>query len=219
LQTPWKKIRGVINPLEPPRHPVVHICGYGLGYDIALAKMDSGEEGEWWCCNPMGSRAAERTWDRWFELHDREMQEERHGEMYLRLKDLPATTILYLQEAHEDYPQGVAYPREEVNGYTVHGWHHCGTFDWMCALAVMLGFDRIEFHGVLLQTGEPAGALACLQYWCGVAEGQGAVVEHEGWSDLFCQIAAVGSRADQALLYEGGGRWRDEGERRTARCA
>lgn len=55
------------------------------------------------------------------------------------------------------------------------GRYHCGTFDWLVAYAIYLGVREIEFHGVglCLEAGEPISARACLEYWCGYAEGKG----------------------------------------------
>lgn len=75
--------------------------------------------------------------------------------------------------------------------------YHSGSFDWMVAFAIYLDgcgdselyqqIDEIIIHGCALtmEAGEPISARACLEYWCGVAEGKGIKVTVAEDSALF----------------------------------
>jgi hypothetical protein len=73
------------------------------------------------------------------------------------------------------------------------GQYHCGSMDWMVAFAIWRnrrfsdGIREIELHGVQLTSaaGEPISARACLEYWCGGAEGSGIKVELADDAHLF----------------------------------
>lgn len=89
------------------------------------------------------------------------------------------------------------------------GSYHCGSFDWMVAFAIAVkSFDYIVLHGVslLIEGGEPISARACLEYWCGVAEGRGISVEVESDCDLFAFYHLVKSNMvygyDDTPIYE-----------------
>lgn len=79
------------------------------------------------------------------------------------------------------------FPFEDMAKKMRRGGYHCGSFDWMVAFAVYLGFKEIEIHGVglCLEAGEPISARACLEYWCGYAEGRGVKVTVAPDCDFF----------------------------------
>jgi hypothetical protein len=65
--------------------------------------------------------------------------------------------------------------------------YHCGSFDWMVAFAIYCEATEINLHGIslCLEAGEPISSRACLEYWCGYAEGRGIKVTAAEDCDLF----------------------------------
>lgn len=79
------------------------------------------------------------------------------------------------------------------------GFYHAGSFDMLVAYAIFLGATEIAIHGVTLATdsavAEPISARACLEYWCGFAEGRGIKVTCTEDSNLFYQYHLVKSNS------------------------
>ena len=98
------------------------------------------------------------------------------------------------------------FPREELP--KLQGEYHAGSFDWLVAYAVHLGFNQIDLHGIglNLESGEPISARACLEFWCGYAHGRGIEVIAAPDCDLFRQYHLVRSRTvygyDDVALIE-----------------
>lgn len=88
------------------------------------------------------------------------------------------------------------------------GRYHCGSFDWLIAFAIRMGAERIDLHGIgmVLEPGEPISARACLEYWCGLAEGRGITVTAAEDCDLFYFYHLVKSNliysVDDTPIYE-----------------
>lgn len=156
-----------------------------------------GEEGyELWGLNDPHDAPgfpARHAFTRWFQLHPPH---------YLRkhypagIKDLarnwgePKGIRLYMDRHYDEYPDSVPYPKAEVEALTRHGFFHASSFDWMLALGILDGFEEIELYGCQfyafpVTNREPISALACLSYWCGVAEGRGIKVTQFGDGHLF----------------------------------
>lgn len=78
--------------------------------------------------------------------------------------------------------------------------YHASSFDWLVAYAVHLGAKCIGLHGARFALDspreEPISAQACLEYWCGYAEGRGVkIMADERRSELFRQYHLVASRS------------------------
>jgi len=75
------------------------------------------------------------------------------------------------------------------------GIYHAGSIDMMVAYAIALGAVEIGLHGVGLALdtprGEPISARACLEYWCGFAEGRGVKVKAMPDCDILRQYHLV----------------------------
>jgi len=77
--------------------------------------------------------------------------------------------------------------------------YHASSFDWLVAYAVHLKATVIHLHGARFALDsnreEPISAQACLEYWCGYAEGRGIkVVEHRD-CEMFVQFHLVQSHS------------------------
>ena len=85
------------------------------------------------------------------------------------------------------------FPHQEIRDNFPRGSYHCGSFDWLVAFAVWLHWNatfeikEIALHGVslTLEAGEPISARACLEYWCGFADGIDIKVTTAEDCDLF----------------------------------
>lgn len=89
----------------------------------------------------------------------------------------------------------VLFPRDKLRTLPRGGVYHAGSFDMMVAYAILLKAEEIALHGIRLtnETGEPISARACLEYWCGVAEGRGIKVTSAPDCDMFWQFHYVRS--------------------------
>lgn len=99
-------------------------------------------------------------------------------------KDIP----FYVIDDWPDVPHAKIFPRAEMEATRIgRPDYHAGSFDWMVAYAIFLGFSEIELHGIGLvgEVGEPLSARPCLEYWCGVAEGRDIKVTCAKDCDLF----------------------------------
>lgn len=147
---------------------------------------------EFWCLNDAPVRRYGQPpidhYQRWFQLHP---------PRYLKvhyptgIEDLHATWSkprgirLYMDQHYPEFPDSEPYPKEAVEALTTRGWYHCSSMDWMLALAILEGFERIWCCSMNLVTfpmrnGEPLSGRACMEYWAGVADGRGVDLRFVG---------------------------------------
>lgn len=137
-------------------------------------------------CNVLYWRESLTDWDRWFDLHPPQPTAHHRGILAKRpeawawyTRQSPDRPI-YLLEPHPEVPASVAFPRDAVQArfpttrFTV-------SVDWMIALALMEGFDRIVLNGIGTRF-EPDYQYAHrgILYWLGYAEGKGIDLVIEG---------------------------------------
>jgi hypothetical protein len=76
--------------------------------------------------------------------------------------------------------------------------YHASSFDWLLAYAIHLKAKLIHVHGARFALDspreEPISARACLEYWCGYAQGLGIQVTEHRDCELFVQYHLVQSR-------------------------
>lgn len=89
----------------------------------------------------------------------------------------------------------VIYPLKEIERMP-RGRYHASSFDMMVAYAISLKAKVIHLHGAGFALDspreEPISARACLEYWCGYAQGRGIDVrEHRDCHGLFRQFHLV----------------------------
>jgi hypothetical protein len=76
--------------------------------------------------------------------------------------------------------------------------YHASSFDWLVAYAIHLKAKLIHIHGARFALDspreEPISARACLEYWCGYAQGLGIKVTEHRDCELFVQYHLVQSR-------------------------
>jgi len=150
-------------------------------------------------------------WDRRFNLHTYEnlqrykwrpeffereanFSEENPTVPFYTIDEWPDPYRLGWQSSQKDS----LFPYERLINEQPRGKYHCGSFDWMVAFVVWIhscwGYEfasqrpnEIAIHGVslMMEAGEPLSARACLEYWCGFAEGQGIKITVAEDSALF----------------------------------
>lgn len=169
----------VANPGPNPRR--VAIVGKGIFDCVA----PWGQEGfEIWGLNEAPQRAGYPSIEahtRWFQLHNPEYLAKHYPRGLADLDVLwrqERGLSLYMDRRYDQYPDSVAFPKEEVEALSQFGWYHTSSMDWMVALAILEGFDEIGIFGIELGSapytaGEPISGRACLEYWIGVANGRG----------------------------------------------
>lgn len=159
--------------------------------------------GEVWGLNAIRPSWTTRfAWTRWFNLHRyrhmrRDWTEGLHREL-LWASDHPHVPFYTLDDAWPKWTTTMlvkrrVFPRAALRA-RFGTEYHAGSFDWLVAYAIYEGFEEIRLHGVglNLESGEPISARACLEYWCGRAEGLGIRVVCRD-CDLFTQYHLVKS--------------------------
>ena len=128
--------------------------------------------------------------DRWFQMHDRQLLErrdKRHIEWLKRCK-----TTVYMQERYSDISASVAYPTGEM--VSQFGNHFNNTFTYMLALAIYEEFGEIHIFGVSGAGGYKDQGIS-LAYFIGVARGRGIRVVIPDDSNLLSPEPLYGPRS------------------------
>jgi len=93
----------------------------------------------------------------------------------------------------------VLFPKQALDAKLPRNHYHASSFDWLVAYAVYLKAKRIDIHGAQFVVDgpgrEPISAQACLEYWCGYAEGKGIPVTPLKSCELFNQYHLVRSNS------------------------
>jgi len=172
---------------------------------------------EVWGLNTCRFAWADGYWTRFFNLHTYENLRRYNYDIERNVQWLIARPMVRFYTI-DSWPELVNDPRSYIfdrrtieNGLPrpVRHGYHCGSFDWMIAFALtMPKVSKVVLHGVslLIEAGEPISARACLEYWCGVAEGLGLDVECAPDCDLFAFYHLVKSNMvygyDDTPIYE-----------------
>jgi len=159
---------------------IVIVGGYPIQDRAAV--YEHGEDWEYWGINAIHiDWLPVRKWSRWFNLHHYKTlkTEWKHGlAAEIAWHHIHNNVPCYVLESWDGIiPNERIFPRKKLERMS-RGWYHCGSFDWMVAYAVSLGAEEIALHGIglAMESGEPMSAHACLEYWCGYAEGKGCKV-------------------------------------------
>lgn len=142
---------------------------------------------------------------RWFQLHSFPYLKEHwplwemHSKLYWqRYWRGGGECPLYIQEPTADLIGSVRFPKEDIEQSFPFGYYHCSSFDWLVAFALLHKPKAIHLYGVELSyNGEPLAAKACLEYWLGIAVGQGVEV-HTNSKDLFHAYQIIRSKRQYA---------------------
>lgn len=185
-----------------------------LGFAPSRLIAPYGKKGwELWCLNdPMEAPGipARHAFTRWFQLHPPHYLRKHYPQGVLDLAHYwgeESGIPLYMDRHYDEYPDSIPYPKAEIEALTPHGYYHASSFDWMLALAILEGFERIDllgcsFYAYPIMNGEPISALPCLQYWCGVAEGRGIELNLYGGGHLYRIIHLAAYESSLQYGYE-----------------
>lgn len=173
------------------------------------------EPWELWGLNAIRPVWQNLGWTRFFNLHRFEhLNRDAHAYIYADsdwAKEHPEVPFYVIGDWHGLLPNQRIFPLGEYPGLPRYGKYHAGSFDMLVAYAITEGATEIVLHGIGLALdsfrSEPMSARACLEYWCGVAEGRGIKVTTMPDCDLFRQYHLVVSdtvygRDDVKLLVE-----------------
>lgn len=127
---------------------------------------------------------------RWFEIH--QIWQPKTAELWLRrgkphqtlegeqrpvieyLKKLDSLNIpIYMHQKNPLIKKSIEFPFKECLDSFPYQYYTC-TMAWQMALAILMGFKKIELHGMeLFDYWERRYQKACLTYWMGLALGMG----------------------------------------------
>ena len=107
---------------------------------------------------------------------------------------------LYVLERWPDVNSQRIFPREEIRSFGfMRPDYQCCVVSWMIAHAIVCGATKIGLHSISLlpfpPSNQPLSARACVEYWCGVAEGRGVKISVKPDCDLFSYYHVVKSNA------------------------
>lgn len=175
----------------------------GGAFPGCMRKTYSDGSWEFWGINairPKWFEEAGLRWARWFNIHKwaHLMRDWRGGlEAEVKWAQENPEIPFYTPGDWQGLPNEVVFPRDEINAAFPRPDYHSGSFDWMVAYALLLGAEEVALHGVNLHhiTGEPESARACLEYWCGFAEGRGMRIFAGRDCDLFWEYHIVRTKS------------------------
>lgn len=156
---------------------------------------------ELWGLNSVHTRRHDQApWARMFNLH-RLAHLERDCPQYVDWDSAysrrhPKVPMVVVDSWKGLLKNQVIFPRAEL-AKQPRGHYHASSFDWLVAYAVYLKAKMINIHGAQFALDsnreEPVAAWACLEYWCGYAEGRGIPVKTHRDCDMFVQYHLVRS--------------------------
>ena len=175
-----------------PRRSKVGIIAANESFAIAPF---SDPEWEIWGCNSLWRYCRDEHGlfraDRWFEMHPMSVQTVQEE------ADIWACPVpIYLLDVGTETfpPHGIEYPLEAVLARFPYHYFTC-TFAYQIALALHEGFTTIGLFGVELNKGTSRERIvekACVEFWMGLALGQGVKVIIPDDSALANQSALYG---------------------------
>jgi len=163
---------GVLHHLEPPRKKVAIT---GAGTSMSQLPWDD-ETYECWSINNFWNAMRDPSdgtlrADRWFELHTpTEPIQDKYDMEWLRECPVP----IYTTEPFPENKNAIVYPVEMLSE-KYRPYFSC-TFAYQIALCLHEGIEELAVHGLELAYGTQREATverACVNWWLGLAEGQG----------------------------------------------
>ncbi len=182
------------------------------------------DDSEWdvWGCNSLWRRHLDSQGrfraDDWFEMHPLSVQTaQEHRDM----TECPVN--LYVLGETFEY-NWTTYPLDKVREYFGPRDYFTVTFAYQIALALMNDYEEIGLYGVELWQGsvrEMRVELPCLNYWLGVAFGQGTKITLPSYSKLLYHEQLYGYDYEADVRQSGyddaaiASRWHREQEKRN----
>ena len=148
---------------------------------------------------------------RWFEIHDPNSPSKNTPEHINFLKNCPVPLIM--QKENAEFPNSIAYPREEIKAYFNHNFivdevgspytEWSNSISWMVALAIFEGYEEIWITGVdMAQQQEYAWQRSSCSFFIGFAAGKGIKVLIPRTSELCKFPQDYGFETDNAVRHK-----------------
>ena len=136
--------------------------------------------------------------DRWFEIHKDPFWDQVKDSDYIGwMKRIPFP--IYMVDAHDEIPQSLAYPIQDVIGMTGGRDYFTSSIAFMIALAIREQFQELALYGIdLADDSEYFDQRPCAEYWLGVAAGHGMKVSIHHRSALLKQYFRYGYETQTA---------------------
>lgn len=141
---------------------------------------------ERWGINDLPARRPEGwrfdAWDRWFDRHTHAHIRKHRPEAWQWYRAQDGRRPIYLVDAHPEIRGSVAYPTRRIQERFAWGGQleefFTSSLDWLIALALAEGVDRIELFGVDMWAAahERGAQRNGAHYWIGRARGMGVDV-------------------------------------------
>ena len=149
------------------------VCLLGTSSTLKDAPL-SDTSFEFWALNNMYVSITLEGVTKWFQIHSESSV--RASDQWEHFKKFPPTVQIYMQKQHDEIPQSVAYPLDEIQA-KYRGLFQ-STLDYMIALALYEGdINEIHIYGVDMATNtEYAYQRPSMYYWLGRAEQAGIKV-------------------------------------------
>ena len=165
---------------------------YGMSRNLGVTPPPEPGVEVWLSNNESGYRQrlprALDEWTRYFNFHSRQWIDKTYIQGSKWYKEHGQGRPIYMLKAWDDIPGSVAFPRETVQQYfaTPKGPNQFFTFSgaWMTALAIMEGFERIEYWGFALRDQKRPKERyeyerPCFFYWVQQARDRGIEVVYQ----------------------------------------
>jgi hypothetical protein len=178
---PLRRYHVASDPRDGDGKKTVIIHGKRVSEDSPKQRWPSAELWGVTRCNVVYWRESLTDWDRWFDLHPKHATAHHRGILAKRPEAWDwytrqdASRPIYLLETDSEVPASVAFPRQQVQA--AFGGHFTVSVDWMIALALLEGCQRIVLNGIGTRM-EPDYQYAHkgILYWIGFARGRGVEV-------------------------------------------
>jgi hypothetical protein len=174
---------------------------------------------EYWGINRLHAVMPDRTWSRYFEIHDLEQfyaEDDQHkkflhdfaGPVYIRADDM----------GRFDIPNAVPFPKELM--LETFGSYFTNTISWLLALAIFMEYKEIHVYGVdmaqdqLLQAEYSHQRPSC-EFFLGVATGRGIEVVLPKGSDLLTASHLYGYESSEGIRGKWESRLAELGQRKA----
>ena len=145
----------------------------GLAKNVAQTPLPKEGEETWisnnhqWYNRRLPWLKETNEWTRWFNLHSKRHMMTAYPKGWAWYQQ--QTKPVYLREAYPEVPASIKFPREAIQNYFggsqlgSPGRYFTFTGGWLIALAIMEGFERIEFWGFRL-ADKPARPHECYKF-------------------------------------------------------
>lgn len=172
------------------------------------------KDAEYWGVNNLyGVQLKGAHYDRWFEIHNIEFTDGKYYrreqadfrgqpvDQYLKGLGKLKCPVIYMQQEWDMIPNSCKYPLDAIT--TLFGRYLTNTISYEIALAILMGFKRIEIWGVDMAVGtEYEHQRPSCEYFIGMAKGKGIDVFVPDEADLLKTLFLYGFEEPKKTAWE-----------------